>query len=211
MNALAHYRSHTMTALPLLMLLFSIGAAQLARAADPVIGADKIREEVIDAGQTRSFRGDRREGLVFESSRGFGEGARGLAMVDETVSVDPGAHISLPLTFALDSASTLTGSSEKQLKELAKALKSAPAGTQYLIEGHTCILGETEHNNRLSIERANFVVDYLVKSGVPTKTLRSLGLGSAEAKKHSVPADAGDAVLAPYRKVMIHRVFKAGS
>ena len=128
-------------------------------------------------------------------------------MVKETVKVDADAHISLPITFAIDSSTELTGNSMRQLRVLADALENLPEGERYLIEGHTCVLGETMHNNKLSIARANFVINYLTKHGIPYSAVRGLGFGPAEAIKDKISKNENETVLATYRKVMIRRIF----
>lgn len=171
----------------------------------------EIEDSVVTAPPTRAWKGEKRNGYVFENrSRSFGDPSRSLAMLAETVEVEPETNISLPITFELDSSERLTGNSMEQLRLLANALKKRHPGDTFLIEGHTCPRGGDEHNNRLSIERANFVVDYLVDAGVPLEALQALGLGPAEARKNRVPEEADESVLSPYRKVMLHRIFRKG-
>ncbi len=160
-------------------------ASSLA-SADEIISAQKISEQVINAPLTRAWPKTRR-GFTFVNSRSFASSeSRSLAMVEESVKVDGEARISLPITFELNSSESMTGKSAEQLKALLTALKDAPSSTSFLIEGHTCVIGDPQSNNRLSIARANFVIDYLVKHGVPTAALRAIGCGSSEATKAKV-------------------------
>ncbi len=177
-----------------------------AHGEEEVISTEEIRRSVVEAEATRAWP-KTRAGYVFENSRSLDADDRSIEIVADTVRVDPDAHISLPITFALDSSTELTGNSSRQLEALANALKGMKEGESYLIEGHTCVLGETDHNNRLSIARANFIVHSLIQRGVPARSLRAMGCGPAEAVKDGVSDDASEVVLAPYRKVMIHRTF----
>lgn len=189
-----------------LIVLFTGIIAQADDA--PIVPSRSIQRAVIDAPLDAREWPATRHGFVFENSRGFdSSNGRNLVMTDASFQVDSEARISLPITFALDSSTELTGNSGGQLEALAAALRAAPKGQRFLIEGHTCVKGETAHNNRLSIARANFVVDYLVRHGISASALEALGYGPAEAVKNHVSVSDGEAVLAPYRKVMIHRLF----
>lgn len=191
----------------LLALSFSLCLAlpPLVRADDRVISAEAITRSVVDPGLTRSFRVDRRKGLQYEASRSITvEPSRSLVEVE--IAVEPGANISVPIRFGLNRSDELADpSSRLQLEEVAKALAAAPESDTYLIEGHTCVLGETDHNNRLSIARANFIIQELRRLGVKAR-LDALGCGPAEAAAKGVSAGDGEAVLSAYRKVMLHKV-----
>ncbi|MGZ6125482.1 MAG: OmpA family protein [Myxococcales bacterium] len=62
------------------------------------------------------------------------------------------------------------------LKEVAQALREAPIG-QVRIEGHTDNVGKRSENLRLSQDRADAVKEYLVKEGVASVRLKSVGYG----------------------------------
>tara|TARA_B110000503_G_scaffold132899_1_gene209499 strand:- start:432 stop:878 length:447 start_codon:yes stop_codon:yes gene_type:complete len=52
--------------------------------------------------------------------------------------------------------------------------------TKILILGHTDHFGSTDYNKVLSEERANSVVDYLIKSGLNKTRIQSFGYGNSE-------------------------------
>lgn len=172
-----------------------------------VVPASEIHSAVTPT-RTRSASSsitEARAGFEVRSNRGGSDTSRSLTAVE--VRVESQARISLPnICFKVNSASELANEASRlQLGELAKALKMEP-GAKYLIEGHTCSLGTDEANNLLSTQRAEFVRSELVKAGVPTGAVRALGCGEAEAHKNQVTPKSGEASLAPYRKVMIHKI-----
>ena len=70
----------------------------------------------------------------------------------------------------LDSDSTAT------LNQLAQIAKECPNVT-IDVEGHTDTDGAPDRNQRLSERRAQSVVDFLVKAGVPPARLKAVGYG----------------------------------
>ena len=172
-----------------------------------VVPADEIHSAVTPA-RTRSAVApttEARAGFEMSANRSAAGSTRSLAAVE--VRVEAHARISLPnIRFKINSASDLANEASRlQLGELAKALKMEP-GANYLIEGHTCALGTDEANNLLSARRADFVRSELIKAGVQPSMVRALGCGEAEAHKNQVTPEAGETSLAPYRKVMIHKI-----
>ncbi len=63
------------------------------------------------------------------------------------------------------------------LAEIAGILKSLLNESNIEIEGHTDNVGTAEFNQRLSEQRANAVLQYLVDRGVAAKQLKSIGYG----------------------------------
>lgn len=88
---------------------------------------------------------------------------------------------SLLITFPTDSAE-LTAEARAALDTVAKALQSDKlAGFSFLVEGHADPRGQADHNLRLSQQRAQSVVDYLVNvRGVLPERLAPQGKGSTE-------------------------------
>jgi len=83
----------------------------------------------------------------------------------------------LSATFDLDSAQ-LTPLAKEQFKTVAEALNSNSLANQcFQIAGHTCDLGDAEHNMELSRERADAVKNYLVAQGVDPERLITTGYG----------------------------------
>lgn len=69
----------------------------------------------------------------------------------------------------------------KKLDEIAALMKKDPELVINVI-GHTCNLGTVEHNSMLSVRRATYVRNQLVKRGVNSKNIdRSKGLGEDKA------------------------------
>lgn len=81
------------------------------------------------------------------------------------------------ITFATGSAQiTSTGI----LDELAEQVGSSE-GLQIFVTGHTDNTGDPTQNNKLSLDRANAVVNYLVKKGIESERFKDVqGLGSSD-------------------------------
>lgn len=210
----------------LLCVLASSFPATPSRAEEPsVSGAESIKKDLqapsppatATRGLTRGLtRGATlqappstvtRSGMVSKSG-GATRRTRSLEMIQ--VSVVSNANVSLrSIRFKLDSTELLDAASRRQVEELASALADLTAeGASFLIEGHTCSLGEADHNDQLSLDRAEKIRSELIARGVPPSALRAIGCGEAEARRDGVAPDAGEAILSPYRKVMVHREAK---
>lgn len=188
----------------ILTTVATVSSATPGNAQEKIVTAKEIQLQVIEAPPTRSFISPVRKGFQFESSRSVIVEDRGLVEVE--ITVDSEANISIPIRFKLDCSDDLADTgAERQLRELAEALKTAPSSDHYLIEGHTCVKGETDHNNRLSIARANYIVEQLEQAGVKAK-LTPIGCGEAEAMADGLDSSSGEARLAPFRKVILHKV-----
>ena len=83
--------------------------------------------------------------------------------------------------FEFDSTKLRDTASALLVQEMAAALKSKKyRDRHWLIEGHTCQLGEADYNLKLSAGRAQVVKDYLVRQGIPAEHLAVLGFGKEE-------------------------------
>jgi outer membrane protein OmpA-like peptidoglycan-associated protein len=71
---------------------------------------------------------------------------------------------------------TIKSESYPVLDQIVEILKSIP-GSIVTIEGHTDNTGSTELNQRLSINRANAVRDYLIKKGIDKNSITAKGFG----------------------------------
>lgn len=113
--------------------------------------------------------------------------------------VQQNPRLALRLQFDLDSA-RLKSESIPPLTDLAGVLQSEELrGYVYRIEGHTCDLGETAYNKKLSHRRAKAVQDFLRKKGVYPDQLRIVGMGESQP---DVP-NTGEANRKKNRRVVI--------
>ena len=71
----------------------------------------------------------------------------------------------------------LTASSNKTLNNIAKLMKKLPA-VNLEVQGHTDDSGKEEKNKKISEQRAQAVVKYLIKKGIDSERLRAVGYGS---------------------------------
>lgn len=104
------------------------------------------------------------------------------------------------IQFKLDSAELDGAATFAQLAEIATAMMAA--GTEsFVIEGHTCDLGETAHNLSLSQQRALAVREVLAGHGVSAQRLVVLGFGESE----PAVANTDEAARQVNRRVQIYR------
>jgi len=166
-----------------LLMSGPVAAAQPKADAPAVISSDAIEAALQKPATTpqgepvMKTRGLRLQARSEESRAGEGSGG-GSGSVD------------LQIAFALDSA-TLLPDAQRQLGELAKALRSSHlAGQPFVLGGHTDATGRPEHNRQLSLARAESVRDYLAKAGVDTATLTVAGYGADKPLEGRSPYDA---------------------
>jgi outer membrane protein OmpA-like peptidoglycan-associated protein len=96
----------------------------------------------------------------------------------ETRSVNGGLEVMLPgdVLFDFDKA-TIRTSAVPILEKVAAAARQT--GTQPIkVEGHTDAVGQPAYNQRLSQGRAQSVVQWLVKGGIPASRLTAQGFGA---------------------------------
>ncbi len=97
-----------------------------------------------------------------------------------TVKVAEGA-IEIGENVYFDSgAATIQERSNPLLDEIARVLGEHPELLRISIEGHTDASGNASDNLKLSQERAQAVMDYLVAKGVEAKRLRAKGFGQSK-------------------------------
>ncbi|MBN4047514.1 OmpA family protein [Acidimicrobiaceae bacterium AH-315-P05] len=97
------------------------------------------------------------------------------ALQGELVELTEGIQIN----FASGSA-VLPAAAREQLDVLVQVLVMAPVGTVVAVEGHTDSQGGAGPNQRLSENRAQSVVDYLIGQGVDEAKLRAVGNGESQ-------------------------------
>ncbi|MCW6506735.1 OmpA family protein [Lichenifustis flavocetrariae] len=83
----------------------------------------------------------------------------------------------LPIIFDFDKA-TLTPLGQDATRELARAIREQQP-SKVVVVGHTDVRGETEHNLKLSKERAEAVATYMRESGVDIP-IQANGVGATE-------------------------------
>jgi outer membrane protein OmpA-like peptidoglycan-associated protein len=92
--------------------------------------------------------------------------------------------------FSFDSA-MLDPRSTELLREIASALRSDDLMRQrFVVEGHTDAVGGSSYNDRLSLQRADAVVGFLSRHGVPSERLSSKGFGSRDLLVKDSPTSA---------------------
>ena len=124
------------------------------------------------------------------------------------VEVYPASKFEFPIQFSLDSYALTEGYSTRQLDELAKALQESPK-SQFLIEGHTCDLGDDSYNDWLSAARAMVVKAYLMSKGVAESQLICRGFGEADAlgtPNKTYTAKTNEEIRSKNRRVVIRMV-----
>lgn len=112
------------------------------------------------------------------------------------------------ILFKLNSTIFADEASKHQLDNIAAVLRNHSTDT-YLIEGHTCDLGDETKNQRLSLERAQAVANYLIRTGVRPEQLVVLGFGETDLLALPSPTDSpeqAEITRAPNRRVGIARV-----
>ena len=85
-------------------------------------------------------------------------------------------------TFVFDKA-TLTDVGKSRIDKLVQDLRAQGVTvTSMAITGYTDPLGPTTYNERLSLDRANAVREYMVSQGIPAGVIRAEGRGEADLK-----------------------------
>lgn len=82
------------------------------------------------------------------------------------------------IQFAWDSP-VLDETATSQLDEIVKKLTASKSFESIRVEGHASSEGQVEHNNVLSLKRAQSVVDFMAAHGIPKEKLSAVGFGSS--------------------------------
>ena len=97
----------------------------------------------------------------------------------EVVKKNEGVSITINnLKFKPDSRELLD-SEKPKLNDLADSLKKIPERS-FMIVGHTALFGTKEEQQKLSLERAKTIAEFLIKSGIPESRIFFTGRGADE-------------------------------
>jgi outer membrane protein OmpA-like peptidoglycan-associated protein len=75
------------------------------------------------------------------------------------------AAITLPVILFPEDSAVLTDSAKRRLDGIAQLLSELPRGMKILVTGYTALAGGETGREKISIERARTVADYLVQAG----------------------------------------------
>ncbi len=92
------------------------------------------------------------------------------------------------VNFAFDKA-VLTPNAETVLEEAVTLLKNSDSVIEVRVEGHTDSVGTEAYNQKLSQERAQAVVAYLVTRGVKERSLNAVGMGETSPEADNSTAE----------------------
>ncbi len=88
---------------------------------------------------------------------------------DEVELLNKKIHFGLNYTDALDK-------DEPILDKAVTIMKKHPK-LKLELDGYTCDLGDSEHNRKLSLERANYVAEYFIRKGITRERITTKGYG----------------------------------
>ena len=100
------------------------------------------------------------------------------ARYGDVLKMQPPSQEVVVLTF-LPGKSQLTPESEQQLPELIQRAR-ARAGGELLVVGHTDRVGSRDANDKLSLQRAEVIVNLLKAKGFPEDLMTAIGRGERE-------------------------------
>jgi outer membrane protein OmpA-like peptidoglycan-associated protein len=126
------------------------------------------------------------------------EGA-GLTTVETPVAVETSASFQ-NIRFRFNRAEIEDEASRAQVVEIARAMQLA-GSEKFLIEGHTCDVGDERSNLGLSVRRAMAVRDALVSLGISGERLQAVGCGMGYPLKPNVDEASREA----NRRVQVFR------
>ena len=156
----------SLLATPMLATVALTALPLRSRAADAVVSASQIEQALQPQPITRGF---------VVKARPEASGAK--QMID----------LNIPFEF---NSSELQPRATEQLKQLRSALRSdALSRDRFLVAGHTDASGSAQHNQVLSMQRAEAVKRYLVDNGVPAQRLQAVGYGAEHLAVADRPED----------------------
>ena len=154
----------------------------------PIFMSDQVEEQFTLAdGKSVAFKGFiltwfegiepmDRDSLAQQVAEGLRRGGAGDVEVAEG---ERGVTLTVnSIRFVAEQATVLPEEGGR-LRALAETLKRIPKRT-FLVVGHTARAGTVESQERLSVERAKAIVDYLVSQGIPAERFIYEGRGASE-------------------------------
>lgn len=125
--------------------------------------------------------------------------AKELAKIAEVVKSDSGIQVYLKNDILFTTGSSeLSPASMQTLTDLNKVLKKYPKN-RIVVQGYTDSTGSDAINNKLSTQRAKAVYDFLLGSGLKTKSITYVGYGSS----NPIASNATAAGRAQNRRVVL--------
>lgn len=119
----------------------------------------------------------------------------------ESQIVDASSAISFQnILFKLGTDELLDEKSIQQVRYIAEAMKRTN-GVNFLVEGHTCDLGDASNNKALSEKRATRIVNELIRLGVSDDRLQRLGFGA----ENPVVPNNSETNRQKNRRVMVYK------
>ena len=103
---------------------------------------------------------------------------------------NPGGGDTLALYFGFDE-DQMNPRTRRQLEIVSLILRADP-GRKITLSGHTDSLGTDSYNQGLSSRRADIVRDYLVKAGVSSSQIVTIGKGSSQPRRPNVTETGQD-------------------
>jgi len=178
----AEYRLPTAAAFALLLCLFGCGTPPdritLLPNADGSVGNVIVqsggKRQVIDKAYTRADV--TKSGAIEQASD---DQATVQAHYGDLLAAQPPRPRTFTINFVLDSATQLAPESAATVAELKKVLATWPA-PHLTVVGHADLTGTQEFNDRLSLQRAQSVAAFLIRSGIPAQQIEITARGKRE-------------------------------
>jgi OmpA-OmpF porin, OOP family len=101
------------------------------------------------------------------------------ARYGELLAARPPRPMTFTIFFLFDSPTELAPESSTTVKKLKAVLATWPA-PEVVVVGHTDLAGSQEHDDRLSMQRAQTVAAFLVKQGIPAQQIETAARGKRE-------------------------------
>ena len=162
--------------------LLLLPAAASAQNAARALSAEEIANMLSPgAGSSVAYTADELAAILAPAKAGATRSLKGGGEPPPPGQPSSGVLPDLRINFASGKA-TINPAARAQLDEMGRALQFAQlAGLEFVIAGHTDVVGSAEMNQRLSERRAHAVVGYLVESySIAPNRLQAEGWGESD-------------------------------